>query len=108
MEKQGLDYEENVDLTVKLIDNATDEMVGTASVYGKILKCIAVEQNRRGEGISALLLTILIRIQFERMQFHLFVFYNVIQDHARTSGTVQMYSEPGRNQWLRQPGLRPL
>lgn len=72
--KQGLEFEDNVDLAVRIIDDATDEMVCTGSIQGKVLKCIAVDQNRRGEGLSALILSILLKEQFKRERFHLFIF----------------------------------
>ena len=74
LNSQGLAYEENVDVSIKIIDEVTNEIVGTGSIQGKVLKCIAVDQNRRGEGLSALILSVLIKEQFNRGRSHLFVF----------------------------------
>ena len=74
LEGQGLEYEDNVELSIKIIDEATEKMVGTGSIQGKVLKCIAIDQNRRGEGISAHILSLLIKEQFKRGRTHLFVF----------------------------------
>ena len=74
LENQGLKYEDNVELTIKIVDEATEKMVGTGSIQGKVLKCIAVDQKRRGEGLSVRILSLLIKEQFNRGRLHLFVF----------------------------------
>ncbi|MHA1556779.1 MAG: [citrate (pro-3S)-lyase] ligase [Candidatus Heimdallarchaeota archaeon] len=74
LEKQNLEYEEDMDVTLKVIDNATGEMVGTGSIDGKVLKCIAIDPTRRGEGLSAHILSQLLKEQYKRGNSHIFVF----------------------------------
>ncbi|MHA1306264.1 MAG: [citrate (pro-3S)-lyase] ligase [Candidatus Heimdallarchaeota archaeon] len=85
--KQGLEYEDSVELSIKIIDVASEQMVGTGSFQGKILKCIAIDQNRRGEGLSAHILSLLIKEQFKRGRTNLFVFTSP-QNIEETSGNV--------------------
>jgi [citrate (pro-3S)-lyase] ligase len=87
LEKQGLEYEDDVELTIKIVDKASEKMVGTGSIQGKVLKCIAIEENRRGEGISAHILSVLIKEQFKRGRTHLFVFTSP-QNIEETAGNV--------------------
>ncbi|MFW9924000.1 MAG: [citrate (pro-3S)-lyase] ligase, partial [Candidatus Thorarchaeota archaeon] len=74
LEKQGLEYEENIEMSLKVVDNHTGEMVGTGSIAGKILKCIAIDQTRRGEGLSAHIISQLVKEQHSRGRNHIFVF----------------------------------
>ncbi|NHJ04855.1 MAG: [citrate (pro-3S)-lyase] ligase [Candidatus Heimdallarchaeota archaeon] len=74
LEKQSLEYEDNVEMTLKVIDKATGEMVGTGSIDGKVLKCIAIDPKRRGEGLSAYILSQLVKEQYKRGRNHFFVF----------------------------------
>ena len=59
---------------MKVVDNGTGEMVGTGSIEGKVLKCIAIDPTRRGEGLSAHILSQLIKEQHKRGNNHIFVF----------------------------------
>ena len=74
LEKQGLEYEDTVEMTLLVVDEATGEMVGTGSIEGKVIKCMAVDPKRRGEGLSAHILSVLVKEQFNRSKNHIFVF----------------------------------
>ncbi|NHK32929.1 MAG: [citrate (pro-3S)-lyase] ligase [Asgard group archaeon] len=74
LEQQNLEYEETVEFTLKVVDDASGEMVGTGSIEGAVIKCMAVDSNYRGEGISALILSALVKEQFNRGRKHIFVF----------------------------------
>jgi [citrate (pro-3S)-lyase] ligase len=74
LEKQDLEYEKTIELTIKLVDKATGEMIGTGSIDGKVLKCIAIDPERRGEGLSAKIISVLVKEQYKRGQKHIFVF----------------------------------
>ncbi len=87
LDKQNLEYEEDVDFTLKVIDNATGEMVGTGSIDGKVLKCIAIDPTRRGEGLSAHILSQLVKEQYKRGNSHIFVFTNP-KNIEETAGNV--------------------
>lgn len=87
LEKQNLEYGEDIDVTLKVIDNATGEMVGTGSIDGKVLKCIAIDPTRRGEGLSTHILSQLVKEQYKRGNSHIFVFTNPM-NIEETAGNV--------------------
>ncbi|MBU3071854.1 [citrate (pro-3S)-lyase] ligase [Clostridium estertheticum] len=70
--KQGLKFEENVEYTVALYDD--DKIIATGSSEGKILKCIAVDDNYKQMGISNTIISDLISEQYRRGNNHLFVY----------------------------------
>lgn len=74
LEEQGLELEDDIEFSLTLRDPETDEVVATGSFSKNVLKCIAVKRNRTGEGLSARVLTELIKEQFVRGRNHLFVF----------------------------------
>lgn len=72
LEKASLDADMNVEETVLVWDS--DELVATGSRDGNILKCIAVEKSRQGEGLTATVITELRRRAFEEGHTHLFLY----------------------------------
>ena len=74
LKKQGLEYEKNIELTLKVVDKSTGNMIGTGSIDGKIIKCLAIDEKRRGEGLSSHILSILVKEQFKRGRNHIFIF----------------------------------
>ena len=87
LEKQGLEYEDTVEMTLKVIDEGSGEIVGTGSLEGKVIKCMAIDSSRRGEGLSAHILSSLVKEQFYRGRTHVFVFTNP-KNIEETSGNV--------------------
>ncbi|MGC9779914.1 MAG: [citrate (pro-3S)-lyase] ligase [Candidatus Heimdallarchaeota archaeon] len=85
--QQGLEYEDSVEMTLKVADEATGEMVGTGSIEGKVIKCMAIDSKRRGEGLSAHVLSVLVKEQFNRGRTHIFVFTSP-KNIEETSGNV--------------------
>ena len=67
-----LEPDENLQRTVLVWDNG--ELVATGSRQGSLLKCIAVDENRQGEGLTATLITALRQDAFEAGQRHLFLY----------------------------------
>ena len=49
LDKNELDMSPDIELFVTLKDN--DEMIACGGLAGKVLKCIAVDSSRRGEGV---------------------------------------------------------
>ncbi|WP_338418608.1 [citrate (pro-3S)-lyase] ligase [Clostridium beijerinckii] len=70
--KQGLRFDNNIEYTVALYDN--NRIIATGSFDGKILKCIAVDENYKGMGISNKIVSELINEQYRRGNNHLFVY----------------------------------
>jgi len=72
LHKLNLRYEDDIEFTLTVVDN--NEIIGTGSISGKILKCIGVKPERQGEGISAKIITYLMQEQFKRGRNHIFLF----------------------------------
>ena len=70
--KAGLEADEAVESTVLVWDGET--LIATGSRQGNILKCIAVEESRQGEGLTATVLTALQQDAFEMGHRHLFLY----------------------------------
>ncbi|MBL4938227.1 [citrate (pro-3S)-lyase] ligase [Clostridium sp. YIM B02515] len=70
--KEGLRYDKSLEYTTALYDD--NRIVGTASIEGKVLKCIAVDNEYKGMGITNKLITNLINEQYSRGRYHLFIF----------------------------------
>ncbi len=68
----GLEADETVEITVLVWDG--DTLAATGSRSGNILKCIAVEESRQGEGLTATVLTALQQNAFEAGLRHLFLY----------------------------------
>ncbi|AGX44450.1 [citrate (pro-3S)-lyase] ligase [Clostridium saccharobutylicum] len=70
--KQGLRFDNNIEYTVALYDN--NKIIATGSFDGRILKCIAVDEDYKGMGISNKIVSTLINEQYRRGNNHLFVY----------------------------------
>lgn len=68
----GLAFDQDVDYT--LVMRAGGQVKATCSKSGSILKCFAVSEELRGEGIAAALVTALIDRLFEEGRYHSFIF----------------------------------
>ena len=72
LRRQDLRFDEHIEYTIALYNE--DKIVGTGSFDGKILKCVAVDNNYKGMGISNKIVSDLISEQYRRGNTHLFVF----------------------------------
>ena len=72
LRRADLEPDENVQRTVLVWDNG--ELVATGSRQGNLLKCIAVDEDRQGEGITATLITALRQDAFAEGKHHLFLY----------------------------------
>ena len=70
--RNGLTDDPQTEQTVLLWDNT--ELVATGSRQGNLLKCLAVDETRQGEGLTATLLTELRREAFACGYRHLFLY----------------------------------
>lgn len=52
---RGLDWEEGLEVTVALYRGS--EIVGTGSLSGRVIKCLAVEDSLRGEGLATIMVS---------------------------------------------------
>lgn len=72
LQKLGLGYEKDIEYTIALLDDS--KIIGTGSISGKVLKSIAVDPQRRGEGIASKIITRLVKEQFRRGRTKIFLF----------------------------------
>lgn len=72
LKKAALEPDESVSQTVLLWDG--DALVATGSRSGNLLKCIAVDSKRQGEGLAATLITALRQEAFKEGLSHLFLY----------------------------------
>lgn len=72
LSKQGLRFDNTVEYTVAFY--VEDKIIGTGSIEGKVLKCIAVDDEYKGMGITNKILTTLINEQYNRGRYHFFIF----------------------------------
>lgn len=64
LNKSGINIEENVEYTVGLYDG--DRLIGTGSIAGNVLKCIAIDKEYTGGRAINLLASHLMNVVFER------------------------------------------
>jgi len=74
LESLGLEYEDTVELTIIITEPASKEIIATGSLEGKVIKCMGVSPAHRGLGLSAHLLSLLVKEEFKRGREHLFIF----------------------------------
>lgn len=72
LSRAGLEADEQVESTVLIWDEG--EIIATGSRMGNLLKCIAVDEFRQGEGLTATLLTQLRQDAFSQGYSHLFLY----------------------------------
>ena len=70
--KFGLSYDGDVEYSIVL--RLEREIVGTGSFAGEILRNIAVDKAKQGEGLTATIITTLMQEQARRGRFHYFIF----------------------------------
>lgn len=72
LNKNNLDLDKNIDFTVVIREN--NKIKATCSKSGEILKCFAISEELRGNGISEKLITALNNKLFEEGIYHSFIF----------------------------------
>jgi [citrate (pro-3S)-lyase] ligase len=72
LHKQGLSLDQDVEYTRVIRDNG--RIVATGSFSKKVLKSIAVDEEYQNRGLSARIVTSLIREEYERKRTHLFIY----------------------------------
>lgn len=72
LSRAGLEADEGLECTALVWDNG--ELIATGSRQGNLLKCIAVDDTRQGEGLTGTLLTQLRQDAFRQGHNHLFLY----------------------------------
>lgn len=70
---EGLSYDDTVEYTLLLSDE-DGNIAATGSVSGNVFKCIAVSDEYQGEGLSATIITGLMKYALEKGREHIFLF----------------------------------
>lgn len=73
LSQQGLRLDDGLEYTVVCYDTA-GQIAATGSLQGNVLKCIAVAEQYRGEGLTATVITALRGAAFAKGRQHLFLF----------------------------------
>jgi len=94
LHQAGLRLEEDVEVMVVAYQQG--RVVACGGLAGRVLKCIAIDPARRGEGLSLSLMTELITLAFERGRPELFLFTKP-ENHAlfAASGFYPLAEVPG-------------
>lgn len=69
---QGLSMDKDIEYTMVITDS--DRIVASGSFSDRVLKCIAVEDEYKGQGLSARVITHLVNEQYARGRTHLFIY----------------------------------
>lgn len=72
LKKFQLNFDETIDYSLVIRNN--EEIVATASKSKNIIKCFAIDDSLRGEGVTNTLVTTLLNKSFDQGIFHTFVF----------------------------------
>jgi [citrate (pro-3S)-lyase] ligase len=72
LKSQNLKYESSVDYTIGIYDEGV--LIATGSIFKNVIKMVAVEENRHGENLTALVLTHLILKLSESEVYKYFIF----------------------------------
>lgn len=72
LESQSLKLEDDVEYTLALYHK--DKIIGTGSLSGRVLKCIAIDHKYQGQGLSNKIVSLLINEEFDRGNSHLFLY----------------------------------
>jgi len=73
LNQEGIKRDRNLDYTCAVYDSGYN-IIGTGSCFGNTLRCLAISSEHRGEGLTNKIISHLIQYQFERGNFHLFIY----------------------------------
>ena len=70
--QSGLRLDDTIETTLGIKKDG--EVIATGSIFGKVIKCLAVDEAHRGEGLAATIVTALIDILADKGIHHQFIF----------------------------------
>lgn len=73
LQKMDLEYDEGIEYSVCIL-NDNYKIIGTGSVDSNVIKCVAIDPEYQGQGLSASIMTSLIQYEFEKAVTHLFIY----------------------------------
>lgn len=69
---EDLQLDKNIDYIAGIYDD--NHLIATGSLYCNSLRCFAIDKNYQGEALLNTLLTYLVNVQYERGNYHLFIY----------------------------------
>ena len=85
---EGIRRDKLLDYTCAMRDSELN-VIATGSCFGNTLRCMAVSGEHRGEGLMNEIVTHLLQLQFERGNFHVFLYTKC--DSAKFFGDLGFY-----------------
>lgn len=73
LEKMDLEYDDGIEYSICILDDDYN-IIATGSVEENVLKCIAVDPDSQGLGLSGTIISSLIQYEFEHGRVHLFIY----------------------------------
>ena len=73
LQRMGLQYDDGIEYSACIL-NDSYEIIGTGSVEGNVIKCVAVDPACRGQGISAEIISYLVQYEFETARTHILIY----------------------------------
>lgn len=73
LQRMNLTYDDGIEYSVCVL-NDNYEIIGTGSVEGNVIKCVAVAPACRGQGISAEIISNLVQYEFEKARTHILIY----------------------------------
>lgn len=74
LNRMDLEYDEGIEYSVCILDEDTCQIIGTGSVDQNVLKCIAIDPEHQGKGLSGVIVSNLIQYEFQKAVTHLFIY----------------------------------
>lgn len=71
--KMELEYDDGIEYSICILDDDYN-IIATGSVEESVLKCIAVDPDFQGQGLSGTIISNLIQYEFEQGRVHLFIY----------------------------------
>ncbi len=72
LQEMGIDYDTEIEYTICVVED--EKIIGTGSVEGNILKCIAIDPIYRGMGLTATIISNLLQYEVDRGILHVFIY----------------------------------
>ncbi|AJJ11393.1 [citrate (pro-3S)-lyase] ligase [Yersinia rohdei] len=88
----------NIDTTVEVFItvNLNEKLVACGGIAGNIIKCVAISEQVRGEGLALILATELVNLAYERHHSHLFIYTKTKNENLfKACGFYPIASVPG-------------
>lgn len=73
LKRMELEYDEEIEYSVCILNEEYD-IIGTGSVDGNVMKCVAVAPEYQGQGLSASIISQLVQYEFEKGRSHIFIY----------------------------------